>query len=289
MYYGMIFGTLLFLLVVIVLYKGAVVVPQSHVYIVERLGKFKKALNGGFHVLIPFVDSIRDRVTLQEQIIDIPSQNVITKDNVNIAIDGIVYIKVVDPVKAVYNVLDFKDAIASLAQTTLRSAIGDMELDETLSNRAKINSVLQRELDDASENWGVKITRVEVSDISVPEEIERAMNMQMEAEREKRAIETRAEAEKNKAFREAEAKERMADADKYSEIARAEGQARAIEAINTAMKENKDAAEYTLKEKAIDAYSKIADGEGSKVYIPSEVMKAVGSFSIISDIFNKKG
>ena len=167
---------------IVIIAKGVKIVSQSDLYVVERLGKFHKVLHGGFHIIIPVIDSVRAILTSREQLVDIEKQAVITKDNVNISIDGIVFCKVEDATMATYNVVNFKNAIANLAMTTLRAEIGGMDLDDTLSNRETLNAKLQTELGNAATNWGIKVTRVEIADISVPPTIEKAMNMQMEAE-----------------------------------------------------------------------------------------------------------
>ena len=193
------FGVLVVVLVIfafLFLKAGIKIVSQADNLLIERLGKFHKVLDGGFHIIIPFVDQIRAIITIKEQLVDITKQQVITKDNVNISVDGIVFLKVFDAKMAVYNVDNYKRAIANLAMTTLRGEIGAMNLDDTLSSRDRLNAALQVALGDAAGNWGVKIMRVEISEISVPLGIEEAMNMQMKAEREKRAIELKALAEK---------------------------------------------------------------------------------------------
>lgn len=162
------------------------------------MGRFYRVLDGGFHIIIPFFDSVRAKMSVRESLVDIIKQQVITKDNVNIIIDGIVFLKVFDGKMALYNVEDYKRAISNLAMTTLRSEIGEMSLDSTLSSRDQLNAKLQIALGDAANNWGVKIMRVEISDISVPQDIEVAMNMQMKAERGKRAIELNAIAKKRR-------------------------------------------------------------------------------------------
>lgn len=277
--------------------KGIKIVSQANKVVIERLGKYNRTLTGGLNFIIPIVDSVRATLTLQEQTIDIPSQNVITKDNVNINIDGLVFCKVQDAEMATYNVMDFKDSIAKLAQTTLRSEIGSMELDESLSNRESLNVKLQEALGDAAENWGIKITRVEISDISVPKEIERAMNMQMEAEREKRAIQTKAEADKQAQIKEAEAFkqseilkaeaiERMADAKKYEQEKIAQGQQRAMEMINTAMSQNKEASEFLLAKDRIAAFAKLAESDSNnKMILPYDVTQMIGSMSVTGEAF----
>ncbi|MBN2815050.1 MAG: SPFH/Band 7/PHB domain protein [Campylobacterales bacterium] len=286
---------ILFALVIIA--KGIKIVSQAHKVVIERLGKYNRTLTGGLNFIIPIVDSVRATLTLQEQTIDIPSQSVITKDNVNISIDGIVFCKVQDAEMATYNVMDFKDSIAKLAQTTLRSEIGSMELDESLSNRETLNVRLQEALGDAASNWGIKITRVEISDISVPREIEKAMNMQMEAEREKRAIQTKAEAEKQAQIKEAEAYkqseilkaeaiERMADAKKYEQEKIAEGQQRAMEMINEAMSKNKEASEFLLAKDRVAAFAKLAESDSNnKMILPYDVTQMIGSMSVTGEAF----
>ena len=284
---------------VILLVKGIKIVPQADMIVVERLGKYNRVLNGGLHFLIPIVEYIANKLTTKEQMINIPSQSVITKDNVNITIDGIVFCAVEDAKDATYNVVDFKKAIANLAMTTLRAEIGSMELDSTLSNRDTLNIQLQTALGDASTNWGVKITRVEISDISVPKEIERAMNLQMEAEREKRAIETKAEADKSAQIRKAEAYkqeqvlkaeaiERMADARKYEQEKIAQGQQNAMKAINESMAQNEKAAQFLLAKDRIAAFEKLAASDSAnKVILPYEVTQMIGSMDIMGDVFFK--
>ncbi|PLY05281.1 MAG: paraslipin [Arcobacter sp.] len=278
---------------IIIIGKGVRIVPQSELYLVERLGKYNTVLHGGFHVIIPVVDTIRAKLTSREQLIDIEKQSVITRDNVNISIDGIVFCKVDDAQEATYNVVDFKNAIANLAMTTLRSEIGGMDLDDTLSNRETLNAKLQNELGSAAANWGIKVTRVEISDISVPAEIERAMNMQMEAEREKRAIETKARADKEAVIRKAEgfkqeeilkaeAIERMADAKRYEQEQIAAGQKEAMVLINESMAQNEKAAEFLLAKDRIAAFKALAESSSNdKMILPYDVAQMIGSTSVL--------
>lgn len=289
------------ILAIIIAAKGIKIVSQADMLVIERLGKYNKTLNGGLSLIIPVVDSVRANLTVREQTIDIPSQSVITRDNVNITIDGIVFCKVQNAEQATYNVTNFKDAIAKLAMTTLRSEIGSMELDDSLSNREALNAKLQTALGDAAENWGIKITRVEISDISVPKEIEKAMNMQMEAEREKRAIQTRAEAQKEAQIREAEAYkqsqvlkaeaiERMADAKKYEQEKVAEGQQKAMEMINQAMGKNKEASEFLLAKDRVAAFNALATSTSTdKMILPYNVTELIGSLSVMGEAFFKAG
>lgn len=284
---------------VIIIIKGVKIVPQSDLYLVERLGKYHKVLHGGFHIIIPIIDSVRAILTSREQLVDIEKQSVITKDNVNISIDGIVFCKVDDAVQATYNVVDFKNAIANLAMTTLRAEIGGMDLDDTLSNRETLNAKLQSELGSAATNWGIKVTRVEIADISVPPSIEKAMNMQMEAEREKRAIQTKAEAQKEAQIREAEAFkqseilkaeaiERMADAKRYEQEQTAAGQQEAMRLINISMMENEKAAEFLLAKDRVAAFEALAKSNSTnKMILPYDVTQIIGSTSVLGDAFFK--
>ena len=284
---------------IVIIAKGVKIVSQSDLYVVERLGKFHKVLHGGFHIIIPVIDSVRAILTSREQLVDIEKQAVITKDNVNISIDGIVFCKVEDATMATYNVVNFKNAIANLAMTTLRAEIGGMDLDDTLSNWETLNAKLQTELGNAATNWGIKVTRVEIADISVPPTIEKAMNMQMEAEREKRAIQTKAEAQKEAQIREAEAFkqseilkaeaiERMADAKRYEQEQTAAGQQEAMRLINISMMENEKAAEFLLAKDRIAAFRALAEsGSTDKMILPYDVTQMIGSTSVLGDAFFK--
>ena len=226
-------------------------------------------------------------------------KQVITKDNVNISVDGIVFLKVVDGKMALYNVDSYKRAIANLAMTTLRGEIGAMNLDDTLSSRDRLNSALQRALGDAADNWGVKIMRVEISEISVPHGIEEAMNLQMKAEREKRAIELKAQAEKEALIRnaealkqekvlQAEAIERMADAKKYEQIAIATAQKEAMDMINDSMSKNANAAEFLLARDRVGAFSELAKNSSKdKILVPYEATELIGSLSVLKNFLAK--
>ena len=274
---SIVFAVAIIVFSLIVVIKGVKIVPQSDLYVIERLGKFNKILHGGFHLIIPVIDSVRSILTSREQLVDIAKQSVITKDNVNISIDGIVFCKVDDAMQATYNVVDFKNAIANLAMTTLRAEIGGMDLDDTLSNRETLNAKLQSELGSAATNWGIKVTRVEIADISVPPSIEKAMNMQMEAEREKRAIQTKAEAI-----------ERMADAKKYEQEKIAAGQQEAMNLINLAMSQNEKAAEFMLAKDRVAAFKALAESSSTdKMILPYDVTQMIGSTSVLGDAFFK--
>ena len=295
-----VFAVVVLAFAVLFLKAGIKIISQSDIYIVERLGKFHKVLDGGFHIIIPFVDQIRAVITVREQLVDITKQQVITKDNVNISVDGIVFLKVVDGKMALYNVDSYKRAIANLAMTTLRGEIGAMNLDDTLSSRDRLNSALQRALGDAADNWGVKIMRVEISEISVPQGIEEAMNLQMKAEREKRAIELKAQAEKEALIRnaealkqekvlQAEAIERMADAKKYEQIALATAQKDAMDMINESMAQNAKAAEFLLARDRVGAFNELAkNGSKDKILVPYEATELIGSLSVLKDFLGAR-
>ena len=297
---GTIISFAIIIAVGIVLFKGIKVVPQQTAMVIERLGKYHRTIEGGFHLIIPIIDAVRLNLTKQEQMIDIPSQSVITRDNVNITVDGIVFIQVENAREATYGIVDFRRAIANLSTTTLRAEIGQLALDETLSSRDKLNMKILTGIDEATAKWGVKTMRVELRDISVPHDIEEAMNLQMKAEREKRAIELTAIAHKEALIRdaeglkqktvlEAEAIERMADASKYEQEKVAEGQKNAMEMINLSMATNPQAAEFLLAKDRVAAFKALAMNESNdKVIVPYETTELIGSLSILKDMLGSK-
>lgn len=296
---SIVFAIAIIFFTLVIIIKGVKIVSQSDLYVIERLGKSNRVLSGGFHLIIPIIDNVRTILTSREQLVDITKQSVITKDNVNISIDGIVFCKVENAMEATYNVVDFKVAITNLAMTTLRAEIGGMDLDDTLSNRETLNAKLQSALGSAATNWGIKVTRVEISDISVPNEIQRSMNMQMEAEREKRAIETKARADKEAVIRKAEgfkqeqiltaeAIERMADAKRYEQEQIAAGQQEAMRLINISMIQNEKAAEFLLAKDRIEAFKALAESNSTnKMILPYDVTQMIGSTSVLGDAFFK--
>jgi regulator of protease activity HflC (stomatin/prohibitin superfamily) len=231
----------LVLVVIIILAKTAVVVPQQSAFVVERLGKFAGSLQAGFHILTPFVDVIRYRLSLKEQAFDIPEQVCITRDNVQVAVDGILYLKVLNPERACYGISDYLFAIRQLAQTTLRSEVGQIVLDKTFEERTNINASVVAELDKATEAWGVKVLRYEIKTISPPGDILAAMEKQMRAEREKRATILNSEAGRDAAINTAEGAKQQtikaSEATKQRQINEAEGQAAAILSVATATAE----------------------------------------------------
>jgi regulator of protease activity HflC (stomatin/prohibitin superfamily) len=229
------------ILVIIVLAKTAVVVPQQNAYVVERLGKYSGTLNAGFHILVPFMDVVRYRHSLKEDAIDIPEQICITRDNVQVAVDGVLYLKVLNPERASYGIADHVFAISQLAQTTLRSEIGKIELDRTFEERTNINTSVVSELDKATEPWGIKVMRYEIKNITPPKDVLAAMEKQMRAEREKRATILNSEGVRDAAINTAEGEKQQvikaSEATRQQQINEAEGQAEAILAVANATAE----------------------------------------------------
>jgi regulator of protease activity HflC (stomatin/prohibitin superfamily) len=235
---GIVALLILTFLVLIVIAKTAIVVPQQSAYVVERLGRFYGILNAGFHVLLPFVDVIRYRHSLKEIAVDIPAQVCITRDNVQVGVDGVLYLKVLNPERASYGIADYMFAISQLAQTTLRSEVGKIDLDRTFEERTNINTQVVSELDKASEAWGVKVLRYEIKNITPPADILAAMEKQMRAEREKRAVILTSEGTRDAAINTAEGMKqeviKQSEARKTQQINEAEGQAAAITSVATA-------------------------------------------------------
>jgi regulator of protease activity HflC (stomatin/prohibitin superfamily) len=227
--------------VLIIIAKTAVVVPQQSAYVVERLGKYAATLDAGFHILLPFIDRIRYKHSLKETAIDIPEQVCITRDNVQVSVDGILYLKVLNPQRASYGISDYNFALIQLAQTTLRSEIGKIELDRTFEERTNINVQVVNELDKASDPWGVKVLRYEIKNITPPKGVLDAMEKQMRAEREKRAVILTSEGERDAAINQAEGEKQQvikaSEAKKQQQINEAEGAASAILAIAQATAE----------------------------------------------------
>jgi regulator of protease activity HflC (stomatin/prohibitin superfamily) len=229
------------ILVLIIIAKTAVVVPQQSAFVVERLGRYRDTLNAGFYILFPFLDAVRYRHSLKEAALDIPEQVCITRDNVQVAVDGVLYYKIVDPQRASYGVANLFFAISQLAQTTLRSEIGKIELDRTFEERTHINMQVVTELDKASESWGVKVFRYEIKNITPPADILAAMEKQMRAEREKRALILQSEGTRDAAINNAEGEKQQvikaSEANKQQQINQAEGQASAILTVANATAE----------------------------------------------------
>ena len=294
------FLLVLFIIICIIAYKTIKIVKQSEVYIIERLGRFHKVADAGLTIIIPFMDQVRSVVSLKQQTMDIPPQDVITSDNVTITIDTVVFYKITDPAKAVYEIQSLKKGIEYLSITTIRDIVGKMELDETFSSRDLINDKLRAILDEATDVWGCKIDRVEIKDITPPADIKDAMEKQMNAERNKRALILEAEGERQSAVTLAEGRKQAAildaEADRESRIRRAAGEAEAIkqvadakakeiqmvyEAINKANPNDK-----LVQLKSLETLQEVAKGEANKIFIPFEATKALSSLGAISDVVN---
>jgi regulator of protease activity HflC (stomatin/prohibitin superfamily) len=232
---------ILILLILVIVAKTAIVVPQQSAYVVERLGRYHGTLGAGFHVLLPFVDTIRYRHSLKEMAVDIPAQVCITRDNVQVGVDGVLYLKVLNPERASYGISDYLFAISQLAQTTLRSEVGKIDLDKSFEERTNINTAVVSELDKASEAWGVKVLRYEIKNITPPHDVLAAMEKQMRAEREKRAVILTSEGTRDAAINTADGVKqeviKASEARKQQQINEAEGQAAAIMAVATATAE----------------------------------------------------
>jgi regulator of protease activity HflC (stomatin/prohibitin superfamily) len=228
-------------LVLLIIFRTAIVVPQQSAYVVERLGRYHTTMNAGFHILVPFVDTIRYRHSLKESAYDIAAQVCITRDNVQVGVDGVLYLKVLNPERASYGISDYLFAITQLAQTTLRSEVGKIDLDRTFEERTTINTSVVGELDKASEAWGVKVLRYEIKNITPPSDVLAAMEKQMRAEREKRAVILTSEGQRDAAINTAEGQKQQvikaSEANRQQQINEAEGQAQAILAVASATAE----------------------------------------------------
>ena len=292
------FLIILLIIVLVIAFKSIKVVKQAEVYIIERLGKFHKVADAGLTIIVPFLDHVRSVVSLKQQTMDIPPQGVITKDNVTITIDTVVFYQITDPAKAVYEIQSLKKGIEYLAITTIRDIVGKMDLDETFSSRDAINQKLRVILDEATDRWGCKIDRVEIKDINPPSDIRDAMEKQMNAERNKRALILEAEAQRQSAITIAEGKKEAAileaDADREAAIRRAAGEAQAIkevaeakareiqlvyEAIKTSKPDDR-----LVQLKSLEALEKVANGEANKVFIPFDATAALSSLGAIKEI-----
>ena len=292
------FFLVVFIIICIVAYKTIKVVRQSEVYIIERLGRFHKVADAGLTIIIPFLDKVRSVVSLKQQTMDIPPQGVITSDNVTITIDTVVFYKITDPAKAVYEIQSLKKGIEYLAITTIRDIVGKMELDETFSSRDQINDKLRVILDEATDAWGCKIDRVEIKDITPPADIRDAMEKQMNAERNKRALILEAEGERQSAITLAEGRKQAAildaEADRESRIRRATGEAEAIKQVADAKAQEIQRVYEAIKKadpddklvqiKSLEALQEVAKGQANKIFIPFEATKALSSLGAVSDI-----
>lgn len=287
-----------FLLIVLALIIALVVcnikiVNQGYAYVIETLGKYSGTWYEGLHVKIPFIQTVVRKTSLKEQVLDFPPQSVITKDNVTMKIDSVVFMQVFDPKLFTYGVENPISGLQNLSATTLRSIIGEMELDQTLSSREEINNKMQAILDNATDQWGIKVTRVEIKDITPPHEIEEVMTKQMKAERERRQTVLEAQAHKeavvSRAQGDKEAKVLAAEAERAAQIALAEGKAKSIELVYQAeangIKELKKAGidDSILKLRSIEALKVVADGRATKIYMPTDLAKSVSSLGLVQE------
>lgn len=286
------------LIVVILILSNVVVVPQANAYVVERLGAYQQTWQTGVHFKIPLIERVANRVTLKERIADFPPQPVITKDNVTMQIDTVVYFFVSDPKLFTYGVVQPMSAIETLTATTLRNIIGELELDQTLTSRDIINSKMRVILDEATDPWGMKVTRVELKNIIPPKEIQNAMERQMKAERERRESILRAEGEKKSAILIAEGEKESAilraEAVKEQKIKEAEGQAEAMMKVQTALADSlrllNEAApsEPVLRMKALEAFQAAANGQATKIIIPSEIQGIAGLAASVAEMVKEE-
>ncbi|WIF95980.1 SPFH domain-containing protein [Caminicella sporogenes] len=296
---------LLIIIAIFLVVSNIRIVPQAHAYVIERLGAYQATWNVGLHVKIPLIDRVAKKVSLKERVVDFPPQPVITKDNVTMQIDTVVYFQITDPKLYTYGVDNPIAAIENLTATTLRNIIGELELDETLTSRDIINTKMRSILDEATDPWGIKVNRVEVKNIIPPADIQEAMEKQMRAERERREAILKAEGEKKSAILIAEGKKESAileaeaekqaailraEAKKEAAIREAEGQAEAIlkvqEATAEGLKMLKAAApsKEVISLKSLEALAKVADGKATKIIIPSEIQTLAGLATSLSEI-----
>ena len=294
----MVFLLILLAIFIVIAILSIKIVRQSEVYVIERLGKFHKVADAGLTIIIPFIDHVRSVVSMKQQTMDIPPQGVITKDNVTITIDTVVFYQVIDPAKAVYEIQSLKKGIEYISTTAIRDIIGKMDLDETFTSREEINSKLRIVLDEATDKWGCNIDRVEVQDINPPAEIRDAMEKQMNAERNKRALILEAEAEKQSAITIAEGKKQAAileaEADREAQIRRAAGEAEAIREVAKAKAKEIEMVYESIKKanpddklvqlKSLEALEEVAKGEANKVFIPFEATSALASLGSIKEV-----
>ena len=294
----------LILLFLIIIAKTAVVVPQQNAYVVERLGKYAGTLDAGFHILVPFVDVIRYKHILKEMAIDIPEQVCITRDNVQVGVDGVLYLRLLNPERASYGISDYRFAIMQLAQTTLRSEIGRIDLDKTFEERTNINTQVVTEVDKATEAWGVKVMRYEIKNITPPHDVLSAMEKQMRAEREKRAVILTSEGQRDANINNAEGEKqkviKASEARRQQQINEAEGQANAIRAIANATAEGiravatainspggRDAVQLRVAEQYISQFGNLAK-TGNTLIIPTNLADISGVIATAMNVVKQQ-
>ena len=286
--------TVIALAVIIVIVRNIKIVPQAHAFVIERLGAYHQTWGTGLHIKVPFIDRISKKVSLKEQVVDFPPQPVITRDNVTMQIDTVVYFEITDPKLYTYGVERPLSAIENLTATTLRNIIGDLELDSTLTSRDTINDKIRIILDEATDAWGIRVIRVELKNILPPREIQDAMEKQMKAERERRARILDAEGEKRSQILVAEGLKESAilkaDAVKESKIREAEGEAQAILAVQKAyadalrMLSEANPTEKVIALKSLEALQKVADGKATKLIIPSDMQSIAGLATSVKEM-----
>lgn len=292
--FAAIFLVALIIVVLFILISNIKVVPQAHVYVVERLGAYHSTWTTGLHFKIPFIDKISKKVSLKEQVIDFPPQPVITKDNVTMQIDTVVYFQVSDAKLYAYGVERPISAIENLSATTLRNIIGDLELDHTLTSRDVINTKIRTILDEATDAWGIKVNRVELKNIIPPREIQESMEKQMKAERERRAQILTAEGEKRSAILIAEGEKESAilraDAEKETKIREAQGEAQAIMLVQQSLADSikllneANPGDNVIAIKSLEAFAKAADGKATKIIIPSNIQSFAGLATSLKEL-----
>ncbi len=283
---------LVLLVVVVTVFAGTKTVPQGEIWTVERFGAFTRELHPGLSFLVPYIDRIGRKLNVQEQVLDIPEQSVITRDNATVAVDGVIYFRVMEAAKAAYQVADLQQALSTLAMTNIRAVIGEMELDSALSSRERINAQLLAIMDGATEPWGVKVSRVEIRRIEPPENLIRAMNMQMTAERQRRATVAqaegdrqaavmRAEGEKQSLILAAEGRQMAANRDAEARERLAQAEAEATRVVAEAARDGGEAAlRYFIADRYVNAFSKVVDSPGSRlVLVPMEATAMAGGIA----------
>ena len=285
---------LLVIIALIIIIRNVRIVPQAHAFVIERLGAYSTTWHTGLHFKIPFIEVVSKKISLKEQVLDFPPQPVITKDNVTMQIDTVLYYEITDPKLYTYGVENPLSAIENLTATTLRNIIGDLELDQTLTSRDVINNEMRSIIDEATDPWGIKVNRIELKNIIPPKEIQNAMEKQMKAERERREQILRAEGVKRSAILVAEGEKESAilraDASKQTKILQAEGDAEAILKVQAATAEgikkiNESApSEAVLRIKALEAFAAAANGQATKIIIPSEIQGIAGLAESVKDI-----
>ncbi len=272
--------------VIVTLYKGIKIVPQGEEWVIEKLGKFSRTLQPGLNLIIPFIEDVRQRISTRDIIMDIPQQEVITKDNAVIRTNAVAFVRVTNPKDALYGVEDFKLAITNLIMTTLRSIIGEMKLDEALSNREQIKARLKEAIIDDVADWGVTVKSVEIQDINPSESMQESMERQAAAERERRAIETTAEGNKNAAILEAQGKLEAAKLEAEAQVALAEASASALEMIANATEGKELSAMFLLGDRYINSLDKMSESPNSKfVVYPADIQATIKG--MMGSVFNK--